>query len=168
MSAMLDVESLGCPPVARVYQPEKLNERHREILRMKLTGMSNSDIAQALGITTMTVGYVVHGELGKSELGALENLADGSAVDARQIINEAAPEAAALLVDVMKGNELRATFKQRLDAAGDVLDRAGVARMHRVEGKFLHGHARLTDILDTARELGYLREPSIVPITNVG
>lgn len=153
--------SLPPPTPASVYEPQKLNERHREVLRMKAAGATNRDIALALGISEVSVGYITRSEIGSEELNALSEAADVQAVEAIKIIKDAAPKAAQYLVDVATGTIPAANVAQRMNASGQILDRAGLPKVTRVEGSMFHEHVAhgLESLKARAREMGLLRDP---------
>ena len=112
-------------PQARAYQPKQLNAKHDEILRLKLLGMSNRSIGEELGVTEVTVGYVVNSELGKMKLREMQDLSDLETCDIAREIKKAAPKAVRLLRDIVEDRVEGASVQLRVRTAQDLLSRAG-------------------------------------------
>lgn len=119
------------------YEPQVLNARHREIIRLYALGYKQVTIASILSITTATVGYVVNSPLGRSFLQEIEQARTGSVKDVRDRLQEMSPFAAEIFVDVMSNSKSEA---RRLAAAEKVLKMTG----HTGEQKNLHLHTHLT------------------------
>ena len=60
--------------------------RHRSIMRMQLRGMTHNEIAQAVGMSTSQVNFIVNSDIYKSELEKLQQKAD-EAIIGEQINN---------------------------------------------------------------------------------
>ena len=63
---------------------DKIQDKYREIMRLKLVHYKDTDIAQILGISKMTVKRVLESELVKHGLKELQGKRDDSAVDVRR------------------------------------------------------------------------------------
>lgn len=112
-------------------EPKKLNERHHQILRFHLLGWKNKDIAEHLGVSLMTVTTVVNSSLGRLKTQMMSAELDHTAVEAARRIRQLAPPAVQVIEDIMKDEDAPAAV--RLNAAKDVLDRAGLAAPKRME-----------------------------------
>lgn len=144
-------------PRVRKYQLTELRERHKEILRQKMLGASNTDIAENLGITSIAVGYTLHGELAQEQMRDMQQIADIDTVDVAHEIKIQAPKAVRLLSEIIDGSHPDASISLRMRAATEILDRAGHGKVTKVEGRFAHGYMDqqgLDLIRARAREIG--------------
>lgn len=115
----------------RKYQPKELNAKHHEILRLALLGYSNVQIAERLNCTPATVSTVRNSGLGRQQASLLKAEADHSAIETAKRMRELAPNAIETINQIMANEELPAAV--RLNAAKDVLDRAGFAAPKQVQ-----------------------------------
>lgn len=135
----------------RKYQIKTLWGIGNEVIRRTAVGQKPLEIAEALGITTATVGYIINSELGKSAIMTLQDEMNGRVVDVGVRIRELAPDALKLIEDVIKysrnmtpeekallGGEVP-ELKLRIATSMDLLDRAGHGAIKRVIGAIAHG-----------------------------
>lgn len=109
------------------HYPKRLSTRHLEMIKHRLVGMSNVDIAKSLGITPKTVSLIVNSPLFQGELARrrqqLEQREDsiivGGVVKAREILDKASAKAAQSTVDDLDAEKP----ELRRSAAKDILDR---------------------------------------------
>jgi len=94
------------------------------MLRMALVGEKHSAIAEALGITTQTVTYVLHSNLGRRALQTMEAARNASTVDVANQIMNMQPKALKVLDDVMSDKD--SGTAQRVKVALGILDRTGL------------------------------------------
>lgn len=129
------------------YEPQALNARHREIIRLHALGYKHTQIGAMLSIAPQTVGYVVNSPLGKGFLSEIAEARTGSVKDVHNRLQEMSPFAAEVMLDIMaEGKE-----SNKLRAAEKVLEMTG----HKAENKNLHLHTQLT-----ADEIKQLKESS--------
>lgn len=119
------------------YEPQSLNARHREILRLAALGYKYVQIAKILGITPAVVGYTVNSPLGQSFLAEIHEARTGSVKDVHNRLQEMSPLAAELLLDIMNEGK---SESNRLKAAEKVLEMTG----HKTENKHMHLHTHLS------------------------
>jgi DNA-binding CsgD family transcriptional regulator len=100
-----------------------LQPRHREIMRRKLIGQSNKQIAEELGLSQSRVSIIVSSPLFKLELERMMQQADDQVFDAMSKLRELQPGAVSVLHESMNQHEFP---HLRLKAAIQVLDRTGV------------------------------------------
>lgn len=112
-------------PTGRKYEPKQLNQKHHEILRLALLGYSNVEIAERLHCTPVTVSTVRNSGLGRQQASLLKAEADYHAIETAKRIRELAPGAIETINQIMSDEDAPAAV--RLNAAKDVLDRAGFA-----------------------------------------
>lgn len=113
------------------YEIQDLNARHHEIIRLLSLGLRNTEIADALRISPVTVSYVRNSELGRKKLDELMGRIDDNVVDLQQRMKVLAPTALDTLEDLMHSRETSSAV--RANIAKDLLDRAGHAAVKRVE-----------------------------------
>lgn len=116
------------------YEPKKLNERHKEILKRSFLGQKSTEIAKDLQISRETVRLTKHSRLGQDYLWELERQRGNSAVDVGQQLKELAPEALAVLKDALAGKlGGNAQDHTRMKAATEVLDRSGHSKVTKIQ-----------------------------------
>ena len=107
------------------YDPKRLWAKHKEILRLRGSGLYNvKEIAELTGVTHVTVSKIINSALGKQTLAMLESAADEQAVDLMIQIRSLAPIALAVQQEMLLDEE---STPKRLknDIANKMLDRAG-------------------------------------------
>lgn len=128
------------------YEPQKLNARHREMIRLHALGYKGVQIAQILGVTPQNVYDTLGTPLAQAFLQEIEEARNGSVQDVRERLQEISPLAVEVVLDVMQnGSE-----SNRLKAADKVLDKTG----QKPGETHNHNHVHLTkdDIEDIKRE----------------
>jgi hypothetical protein len=127
---------------SRSWQVNEVWELHAEISRRILLGQKNTVIAEALGCSQQTVSNVRNSPVIQDRLALMRGARDASAIDIARDIQEFAPEALALLKQVVRGEGPgeNASIALRAKQANDFLDRAGHGAVRREQ----HLHAHLT------------------------
>ena len=129
----------------RRYNIQHLWDRHHEIKRMVFMGMTNEDIAQALGCHKQTVSITRNSPIVRAELDKMQAVADGQTIDIAIEIKNLAPKALRFIESEVLDNP-DASRGLRYKAAVDLLDRAGHVKPTKVMGEILHGHLTREDI----------------------
>ena len=109
-----------------------------------MLGQSNAQVAEAVGLSPHTICSLRNAPLVVKKMQELDEAANQHVIEATIHIKEKALEASRLLTNVMEDEELPIAL--RLKAATDVLDRAGVVKVMKLEGKVAHGHFMPADI----------------------
>ena len=139
------------------YDMKTLQERHKEILRRLAIGQSKGNIARDLGVTTAMVRYVFRSTLGSDYLNFISDGRDQSAKSVQDQIAELAPDALSVIRETISGKmtmylpdeenpeeltevEVPVPQKLRMDAARDILGRAGYVPPTKVTGEITHAH----------------------------
>lgn len=118
------------------YEPQKLNARHREMIRLHALGYKGVQIANILGVTPQNVYDTLNTPLAQAFLQEIEEARNGSVQDVRERLQEISPLAVETVLDVMQnGSE-----SNRLKAADKVLDKTGQKPGETVN----HNHVHLT------------------------
>lgn len=129
------------------YEPQKLNARHREIIRLHTLGYKGTEIAQVVGCTPQLVYMTVNSPLGQSFLSEIEDARDSSVQDVRERLQEMSPLAAEVMLDVLNNGKRESN---KLKAAIKTLEMTGQKPGDTVN----HNHMHLTkdDIEDIKNE----------------
>jgi len=130
------------PTGNRKYNLGHVWDRHREILRLASTGLSNLDIARELNITPQTVSNTMNSPIVQEKMNALRDGRDESAMDVSERIREIAPVAVEKIIETMRNSDLRLEYA----AAKDLLDRAGFVAPTRMDIRKLDIHMTGEDI----------------------
>jgi hypothetical protein len=155
------------PPDRRMKAPEDKNsfvvskvwERHKEIARRIALGQKNVHIAQALGISEMSVSQTRNSPIIKERVESLADRMDDSAVDVGKRIKSMAPQALKVLEAVLEDEENTVPLSLKIKTAHDILDRAGHAAIKQINANVLHGHFTATDLAEIkqiARDSGVI------------
>ena len=142
----------------RVYKPETgpqyeasqdlkhLQEQHREILRRLVAGQRPKAIARVLGIDKNTVYRIKGSTLGRNYLERLHDKAEDNLSDMQNRFSDHAPLALAVIEEIVADEDNDISPSVRLNAAKDLLDRAGHAPIKQVEEKIQHHMFNQDDI----------------------
>ena len=115
------------------YNYQTLKDSMREIIRLKITGYSNVEIAEMLEITPQTVSNKVNSDLGQRALALLHMQRDGEAVEMGERIRATAEHAMGIIEAVIAGDpSVPVDGKTRLDAAFKALGLGGYTAVKRI------------------------------------
>lgn len=127
------------PTGTRQYTIQRVWERHHEIKRLLLLGLSNKVIAKRLGVTPQNISDVRNSPIFQEQLAVLEAARDAESVDISKVLLEDAPKSIKLLHDVRDG-KLDATLQLKVSVAQDLLNRVPqTAKVTNVRGEIAHG-----------------------------
>lgn len=124
------------------YNLAKLQERHREILRLAAMGGTDKDIASRMNVSPVTVRYTRRCALGNKQLSMLRNGRDTMAMDITERIQELAPDALRVIEEVVQSgtlDDVPVDRKERIATSKDLLNRAGHGPVQKVIGAIGHG-----------------------------
>jgi len=107
----------------RKYHVQALWERHHRMIRLRLLGWGNIQIADALGVTPQNVSDVLNSDIAKNHLSVLTSAADVDTVNLRRRIEMQGPVSLDLLVAIRDGMHPDASLPLRASIAQDILDR---------------------------------------------
>lgn len=116
--------------VTRHYEVQDLQQRHREMIRLKVQGLKNKEIAEVLGVTPENVHQVLNSSLCREHIEALQAARDEAVADAQIELAQLLPKAVEHYRDVL---EDRADPAAKTKVAGEVLDRTGLGKVTKVE-----------------------------------
>ena len=105
-----------------------IRPRHREIARRLISGQTQAEICDGIGMTEYRMSIIVNSPLFKIMLKQLEDERDANAVDIGRDLREISPVA----LDVIERTMYKAkSEKLRFEAAESILDRAGHGAINR-------------------------------------
>lgn len=142
------------PPSAEVetattpqrWEPQKLNARHREIMRRLLEGANYVTIAEEMGIHVQTVMLVSTSKMFVSELAKMEAEADFTIVQRAEALSH---EALDTLKNIMRFGK---SDLARKSAADSVLDRAGYSKVEKKLIGIVNGEDVIMELNKQRRE----------------
>ena len=120
------------PPNGRKQQIQRMLPRHFKMVDLHVAGLTNRAIAEILGCTPTSVSIVLRSPIVKKEVqirlyesrdnpkGTIHQEIEAADDRARNLIVESAPNAAAVLVDLLDADD----DSVKLRASGSILDRA--------------------------------------------
>jgi len=150
---------------------KECRDLHKQINRMKATGMTNVSVAAALGISESTVSVAINSLVCKEHLGQLHDEADERVAAFASNLDECQDEALQLLKDVATGKIKDEDNKPpplalRMKASESLLDRGGNGAVRKVENFstiIQYTHEELIQIKEEARgeaiKQGMIAEP---------
>jgi len=113
------------------WQPTKLNAVHREMIRLHILGLTNTDIAKRLHVTKEYVYVVLSSDLAKRHIEKIQNDYDAAITEASEDLRELATEATKHLRAIMYG-EIDVDYKHKTTVALQVLDRVGLGKITKI------------------------------------
>lgn len=138
--------------VDKVGQLRQLRDKHRKIIRLNFQGLSNKEVAAAVGCSEVNVSQILNSVLAK-ELGrVMQDEADFALIEARQEMALAAPKAVAEYIRLLEEDPTTGSLTpmQRVSVAGSLLDRVGLGKETKITS---HNTTRYL----TAEDLEHLR-----------
>lgn len=141
------------------YEYKELRENHLEILRLKICGLKDVQIAEQLQLTPVTVQNVLNSPIYRPLLQELQTLANCESIDIGKRIAELAPKALErleeiLTYDIVNGQSVSPALLK--GAAVDLLSMAGYGKTTKVSGNITHNHLsseEIESIKQRAREI---------------
>lgn len=129
-------------PSMHAAAPMRLTSRHRVLMRLLITGMSQGDAAEVVGMSEPRVSVVARSELFQREMETMRREIDKGVVkeqvdvvgECRRALEELAPTAVKRLGQLLDNAESEGV---RARVAGDILDRVGLKGVERVEAKVM-------------------------------
>jgi len=115
------------------YPIQKLGDVHKEIIRLKVQGVSTEEISKRVGLTTVAISGILRNPLARKEINRLHGLRDFSAVDATARLDGLVDRAISVYESVISGEEAVEPM-DRVKVASEILDRTGFGRVSKVEG----------------------------------
>ena len=129
------------PSVER-YGLSYIRPYHREIARRLVLGEKASSVCLDLNMSPSRMSIIINSPLFKLELRRLEQARDADTVDVTKTLRELSPVALEVVERTMY---MAKSESLRFNAAQDVLDRAGVAKVSKLVGQVIHDYASMSD-----------------------
>ena len=150
----------------------RIQDRHREVIRLKSLGLTNKAIAVELDITPAYLSSILGSTLVKRHLARLQDNRDSAFVEAGEQLNSLLPRAVAAYRKVLGEEDVEdeITPMQRVSVASQVFDRTGLGKVSKVETSSLTsvlGPADLAEIRKRTEEALARRESTIVECEEV-
>jgi DNA-binding CsgD family transcriptional regulator len=146
------------------YQMAQMYEKHHEIARMILLGMSNKDIAEVMSCSAQLVSNVRNSPVVKEKLALMVAVRDKEAIDLSREIADLAPIALMRVKEAITTGKVfdkEVPITTLLKEANGVLDREMGKPTQTINTKNLHAHFTLDDINEIkqkAKSLAMLNE----------
>lgn len=133
------------PAAPRVFEPTRIQEKHRMMFRLLAIGLKRAQVARVLNISTKTVSDWSLSALGKKAIEDIRTRLDTKAENVFDRLISLAPGAVDTLEGVLN-EELDASIGQRIHAAEQVLDRAGFGAVKKIQTEGTHIRMTVDDI----------------------
>lgn len=122
----------------KTFEVNEMWELHHEIVRRLVLGQKNSEIAKALNVTPVMVSYTRNSKVVRKQLDLMRGARDAETLDVAIRIRENAPEALALLEDIIEDHGETHGIALAARTAESMLDRGGYAAPKKLEGVIAH------------------------------
>ena len=139
------------------FEVTRIQERHREIIRLLVLGWKNIEIAKHLGVTPVMVSYVRNSKLVQAKIAELHGVRDAQTLELKERIRQLG----GVSIDVLEQALVDETtpLKERIQIAQDILDRAGQKPVARVVAEHNHtviSQSEMEEVHRRARSSGIL------------
>ena len=138
---------------------QKLRARHREIIRLSFLGLKQREIAKRLGVSESFIYNVLSSPLSRDHLEMMQQVQDAEVLEIKRRIATIAPKAVEMLNEILMTQD--ATYSVKLQAAKDILDRAGYSPVRKLDSRHLHSYL-------TKEDLDELREKAVLAAIQAG
>lgn len=135
------------------YSIGQIWDIHREIMRLAVSGMKQSEIAYELGVTEAMVSYTLNSPIVRRQMDFMRAARDGESIDVGKRISELAQRAVEVVGELLDDS----LPNIRLSSAKDILDRAGYSPIKRIQAEVHSTHFtsdEIASIKQRAREIG--------------
>lgn len=136
-----------------MHNLQKLHAVHREVIRLRASGMTHTDIANEIGMTLAFVSLVLNSELGRLAMEDLQSRMDQEVVDVGVALQRNAKTAEAFLGGIINGTEKEGISPSlRARVCMDQLDRAGFGKITKNLNVDMSGAITAEEIEEIKRE----------------
>ena len=109
--------------VGGIAKLQRLQQTHKDIIRLHLLGLSNKEIAKQVGITPVAVSYTLSSPIVQAELKEKNDILDDQVMLIKSRIEELKPLAVEMLHKILVDDN--APFSVKRATAMDILDNLG-------------------------------------------
>ena len=138
---------------SKPYDVKMLWQKNHEILGLALSGMSQKDIAERLGIGKVSVSRTVNCELGQKKLAQMREERDGEYIDVSKKIAELAEKAIEVYEEIFDSETISYDLKKKTSDTV-LMDLGGHRAPTVVESKSLNIEATMEEV-EEFKKLGY-------------
>ena len=151
----------------RKYTIGQMWDIHREVMRLAVQGMKQTEIAYELGVTEAMVSYTLNSPIVKRQLDLMRAARDSEAIDVGKRISELAQRAVNVVGELLD----ESLPNIRLSAAKDLLDRAGYTPVKKIQAEVSTTHFtsdEIASIKKRAREIGLIVDAQYTEVKRDG
>jgi len=135
------------PGTPKSYDIKMLWQKNHEILGLSLSGMSNVDIADRIGLTPRAISATVNSELGQKKLSEMREERDGQYIDIGKRVAELGAKAMNVYEEIFDSDTISYNLKKKTSDTV-LMDLGG----HRAPTKLESRSVELTATLDEIEE----------------
>lgn len=121
---------------------KQLKSQHREIARLKTSGLGTTEIAEQVGMRVSSVSIILNDPLCQAHIAKLEAKADEKTIDVRKKLAELNSKAVSTIDELLSDADVSDSVK--LKAAQDVLNRNGYIPIQ--QHQVMHAHLTSDDL----------------------
>ena len=140
-------------------------ERHKEIARLLLSGMTQQEIARKLDFSESWLSIVCNSPIFRKYLDSLRSRVETGLADVRETINQGAVLSANVLLGMLKQTDVSPATKAKV--AFDFLDRAGYGAIKTVRNENLNVHLTGDRLQQLKEERDRLLNQSRIDTTSI-
>lgn len=127
------------------WEPTKLQDHHKEILRRLSLGQRAKEIAHILDVTEVTISIIRNSDIGQGYLNQLHGGMESGVQDVKTRLKDLAPKAVDIIEEALGGKVTRPqngniTTSQMLKAAFEIVGIEGHVKPTRVDARHTYEH----------------------------
>lgn len=151
---------------SKTFQVTKIWNTHQEIIRRHVLGQKGTDIARALGLSPVTVGYTINSPVVKEKIAELQADRTSTVANMQERIADLQSDAIDYLDTLIHDDNC--DRRLRFSVAKDILDRGGNSKITKVQTSSLNVSLSGEEIqkikqrgLEMAREAGLVQQAEV-------
>lgn len=129
-----------------------IQDKHREIVRLSLLGLSHKEIAERVGMTTQAISICLNSPIVIELRKALQQKEDERVLETRRALTNLLPEVTEIYKKLLQEGA-PVTAMEQFKVAGDILDRTGIIKEKGVQTKSVSTHITTADLVNLRKEL---------------
>lgn len=152
----------------KCLQYKQVTDAQHQIIRLKVLGFKNTEIAEKLGVSGVTVSNVLNSKIHQNQLSILQEAANAETVEIAQRIASVAPRAIEVLSKIVDGeiDGERVEAKVRYKAAVDALAIAGYGKVSKVQSENKHMHLTADDVRELLERGKQVQQSELARVVN--